>query len=87
MEPLPVVSPVTFLVRWGAQDNGQVVRYLVWVKVDAGDWLPWLETARTEGYYTGVPGSLYSFAVWAVDAAGNWSDNVSPVAQATTRVE
>jgi hypothetical protein len=84
---LPEVSATSFSVSWGARDNGQVTRYVVWVQINDGAWTPWLETERTEGIYTGEVGNIYRFAVWAVDAGGNWSNNVTLSAQAETRVE
>lgn len=87
MEPLPEVSPRTFLVRWGADDNGQIARYVVWVQINDEAWTPWLETQRTESIYTGEPGNTYRFAVWAVDTGGNWSPNTDLQPQAETRVE
>ena len=87
MEPLPGVSAPTFVVRWEARDNGAIDRYVVWIRVNEGEWTPWLETQRTEGIYTGIPGNTYRFAVWAADTGGNWSPNTDLEAQAETRVE
>lgn len=87
VNPLPEVSPASFTVSWGADDNGEINSYVVWVQIDDGDWIPWLETQRQEAIYTGIPGSTYRFAVWAVDAAGNWSSNITLLPQAETRVE
>ncbi len=87
IEPLPEVSPRTFIVRWGADDNGEIAQYTVWVQINDGEWTPWLETQRSEGIYTGEPGNTYRFAVWAVDTAGNWSPNTDLQPQAETRVE
>ncbi len=87
LEPLPEVSPTVFTVRWSAEDDGGIDKYLVWVRIDEGEWQPWLETPGTEGQYIGQSGSAYAFAVWAVDLAGNWSLNTELSAQATTRVE
>lgn len=87
IEPLPAVSESTFLVSWGAEDNGEIESYLIWVQSNDGEWIPWLETQREEAIYTGVAGTTYRFAAWAVDTAGNWSPNISLVAQAETRVE
>jgi hypothetical protein len=87
MDTLPDVSGGTFVVSWSAQDNGAIDRYIVWVKIDDTGWTPWVETGRTEGIYTGVSGSTYQFAVWAVDTAGNWSSNTDLQIQAQTRVE
>ncbi len=84
--PLPIISPATFVVSWTGEDDRGVVGYLVWVQVDGGEWQPWLETDATEGEYAGTPGSTYSFAAWARDAAGNWSLNTELTPQATTAV-
>ncbi|MDQ7033748.1 MAG: fibronectin type III domain-containing protein [Anaerolineae bacterium] len=87
MDTLSEVSARTFVVRWRAQDNGAIDRYIVWVRINDGGWTPWVETQRTEGIYTGTPGNSYSFAVWAVDRAGNWSPNTDLQPQTQTRVE
>lgn len=87
VELLPEISARTFLVSWGADDNGAIDRYVVWVQENDGEWTPWLETQREEGIYTGTPGNIYRFAVWAVDTGGNWSPNISLEAQAETRVQ
>jgi hypothetical protein len=60
---------------------------VVWVRIDGGDWQPWLETPLTQGSYTGISGSTYEFAIWARDLAGNWSTNTNLQPQAVTRVE
>ncbi len=87
MTPLPVISPPTFTVSWSGQDDSGIERYLVWVRVDGGEWKPWLETASTQGQYTGEAGKSYAFAVWAVDLAGNWSLNTDLSPQAVTTVQ
>jgi hypothetical protein len=87
VEALPLVSPPTFTVRWGGRDDGAIDHYLVWVRVNGGDWQPWLETPDTSAAYTGTAGSRYEFAVWAVDTAGNWSLNTELVPQAVTAVQ
>jgi hypothetical protein len=87
VNPLPEVSESSFLVSWGATDNGQIDRYVVWVQINDGSWTPWIETERTEAIYTGEINNIYRFAVWAVDAAGNWSTNVSIEAQAETKIQ
>jgi hypothetical protein len=87
VDPLPDISARTFIVSWGANDNGQIERYVVWVQINDGEWQPWLETQRSEGIYTGEPGNIYRFAVWAVDTGGNWSSNVALEAQAQTQVQ
>jgi hypothetical protein len=87
MAALPATSSPIFTVSWGAEDNGEVVRYLVWVRVDGGEWTPWLETAQRQGEYTGEPGRRYEFAVWAQDAAGNWSANTDLQPMASTQTQ
>lgn len=87
MEPLPILSPPTFTLRWGANDASPIEKYLVFVRVDGGTWQPWLETARTQEEYSAAPGTRLDFAVWAQDAAGNWSENVNLTPMASTRVQ
>ena len=84
---LPALSPASFTVRWQGRDDGQIDRYLIWVRIDGGQWSPWMETQRSEAVYTGESGRLYAFAAWAVDTAGNWSENVALTPQASTRVQ
>jgi hypothetical protein len=83
---LPEVSTTTFDVQWSGSDNSGIDRFLIWVRIDGGQWQPWIETARTTAQYTGVSGSTYEFAAWAVDLAGNWSTNSELTVQAVTRV-
>jgi YD repeat-containing protein len=87
MGQLPQISPATFTVRWNALDASGIERYLVWVRINEGEWQPWLETPRTESEYVGTSGNVYSFAVWAVDGAGNWSLNTDLQPQTFTVVE
>jgi hypothetical protein len=87
MQTLPPESLPTFNVSWSAQDDSGIEKYLVWVRVNNGDWKPWLETQDTGAQYTGVSGSTYDFAVWAVDLAGNWSPNTDITPQASTTVK
>jgi hypothetical protein len=87
MQALPPTSDRIFRVKWGAQDNGEVKSYFVWVRVNNGDWIPWLDTTATQGDYAGESGSLYEFAVWAQDVAENWSLNTELQPMASTRVE
>ncbi|MFN8563627.1 MAG: fibronectin type III domain-containing protein [Anaerolineae bacterium] len=87
MLALPETSPATFDVHWGGQDDSGISSYIVWVRVDGGDWQKWQETADVEAAYTGTPGSTYEFALWAVDLAGNWSENVDLPPQAMTKVQ
>lgn len=88
MIPLPVVSPPSFTVTWNAQDDSGIAGYLVWVRVDGGQWQPWLEdTQHTQAVFSGESGRRYEFAVWAFDLAGNWSLNTELSPQAVTSVE
>lgn len=87
VNPLPVTSPASFSVSWRGEDDGGIASYLVWVRVDKGDWQPWLETPDTSAVYNGTVGALYEFDIWARDLAGNWSSRVELDAQAITRVE
>jgi hypothetical protein len=87
MPALPPTSPTTFTVRWSATDDVGVEHYLVWVRLNGGEWLPWLETTRTEGEFTGTSGILVEFAVWAVDFSGKWSPNVELSPQTSTQIE
>jgi hypothetical protein len=73
--PLPEISPPQFTVIWGADEDGGVQQYVVWVRVDGGEWSPWQETNSISATYSGEVGRRYEFAVWAVDLAGNWSVN------------
>lgn len=85
--PLPPRSPATFTVTWEGSDDSGIDRYLIWVRIDGGEWQPWVETAHTSADYSGTPGRTYEFAAWAVDLAGNWSDNTDLKLQAGTRIE
>ncbi len=87
MDALPEISASTFMVSWGGEDNGAIESYVVWVQENDGEWTPWLETQREEGIYTGIPGNIYRFAVWAVDTGGNWSSNIRIEAQAETQIQ
>jgi hypothetical protein len=87
MQALPEDSPPTFRVQWGAQDESGIASYIVWVRVDGGAWQKWLETTATEADYAGSVGNTYEFSLWAVDLAGNWSQNIDLTPQAVTRVK
>lgn len=87
MEALAQTSPAIFTVRWNAIDDSGISKYFVWVRIDGGEWLPWMETTALESDYAGESGRTYEFAVWAQDLAGNWSPNTDLQAQAMTRVE
>lgn len=84
---LPVVSPAAFMVSWSGEDDSAIASYLVWVRVNDGEWQPWLETTDMQAEYSGSAGHKYEFAVWAVDLAGNWSTNTEITPQATTAVQ
>jgi hypothetical protein len=85
--PLPEVSEASFTVEWDGQDNSGIANYLIWVRIDGGEWEPWLNTADSSATFTGESGRSYEFAAWAEDLAGNWSENINLEAQASTRVE
>ncbi len=87
VEPLPPVSATPFTVVWGAVDDSGIASYIVWVRIDSGDWGVWLETADSSAAYPGEPGHGYEFAVWAQDLGGNWSQNLTIEPMASTRVE
>lgn len=87
INPLPERSPRTFSLSWGATDDGALAKYLVWVRVDGGEWMAWRETSQTSADYTGESGKRYDFALWAQDAGGNWSNNTDLVPMASTLVE
>ncbi len=87
MQPLPAVSPDIFTVKWEAEDDGGIQVYLVWVRIDGGDWLPWLETTSIQSDYAGESGRLYEFSLWAQDYGGNWSTNTELQPMTSTQVE
>jgi len=87
MTPLPARSPSVFTVAWQGNDDSGIAEYIVWVSVDDGNWLPWLQTAEVTAEYTGETGKQYEFAVWAVDLAGNWSRNIDLQPMTLTQVE
>ena len=87
--PLPIVSPLTFTVSWSALDESGIRTYVIFYRVDGGEWQTWLTVTdgKTEAAFTGEAGRRYEFAVWAEDLAGNWSENVELSAQASTAVQ
>lgn len=87
VNPLPPVSPPTFTVSWQGSDDSGIEAYVVWVRVDDGEWSVWLETADQQAQFDGEPGRTYEFDIWARDLAGNWSLNVDLRAQAFTRTQ
>lgn len=86
VNPLPPTSPAQFTVAWQGRDDSGIAAYVVWVRVDGGAWQPWLETTTTEAAFTGEPGRVYEFGVWAVDLAGNWTPGTTVQPQAVTQV-
>jgi hypothetical protein len=84
---LPEISEPVFEVSWEGIDESGIANFLIWVRVDGGDWQPWVNTQATSAVFTGEAGHTYEFAAWAVDLADNWSENIDLVPQATTRVE
>ncbi len=87
MTPLPVISAAEFTVSWSGQDDSGIANYLVWVRINGGEWEPWQDTIETSATYTGSSGNRYEFAAWAVDLAGNWSANTELAPQTATSVE
>ncbi len=87
MEALPEVSSAVFAVRWNGDDASGIEKFIIWMRINGGEWQPWLETARNEAYFSGTPGNRYEFAAWALDYAGNWSTNIDLNPQAQTQVQ
>jgi hypothetical protein len=87
MVALPEVSPPTFRVLWSAEDESGIADYIVWVRADGGEWIPWLQTRDESGTFEGESGVHYEFSLWAVDLAGNWSENIELSPLTATRVE
>lgn len=84
--PLPEYSPTSFEVYWDGSDDSGIESFIVWARVDGGDWVSWLTTTNTHATYHGKAGQRIDFAVWVVDLAGNWSTNINLQPQATTTV-
>lgn len=83
---LPAASREAFPVQWGgADDSGSVAGYDVFVSVNGGAFVPWLQRTRlTSAVFQGEFGSQYAFYSRAVDAAGNREEApVTPDAQTT----
>jgi hypothetical protein len=87
MVALPAVSPPVFQVEWSARDDSGIQLYVVFVRINGGAWQKWQETTDTAAVYKGELGVTYDFAAWAVDLAGNWSQNIELQPQASTKVE
>ncbi|MBE2269658.1 MAG: hypothetical protein IAE80_15585 [Anaerolinea sp.] len=85
--PLPEISPPSFTVTWEGSDNSGIANFILWVRVNGGEWQPWLETSDRQAIYTGSTGQWIEFAIWAVDLAGNWSTNVELSTQAITTIQ
>lgn len=86
VNPLPTNSPNSFTVSWQGTDDTGIEMYIVWVRVNRTEWRPWLETTETSATYTGSDGDRVEFAAWALDIAGNWSENVPLQVQAFTNI-
>jgi hypothetical protein len=73
VQSLPTYSPASISLSWqGADEGSGVVSYDVFVSVDGGPMLLWLQAAQaTSATYTGVPGHSYGFAIRGTDRAGN----------------
>jgi hypothetical protein len=84
--PLAEYSPSSFEVRWEGYDNSGVDSYIVWVRVDGGDWVSWQTTEATSAIYHGSAGQRIEFALWVLDLAGNWSENITLQPQAITTI-
>ncbi|MBK9137279.1 MAG: Ig-like domain-containing protein [Verrucomicrobia bacterium] len=83
---LPAASREAFPVQWsGADDSGSVAGYDVFVSVNGGAFVPWLQRTRlTSAVFQGEFGSQYAFYSRAVDAAGNREEvPATPDAQTT----
>jgi hypothetical protein len=87
MAQLPETSPTIFTVQWSAEDASGRKSYAVWVRVDGGEWSPWLETTLTQADYAGTAGSQYEFSLSAQDNAGNWSTSTDLQPMTSTHVE
>lgn len=87
VEALPDISPLVFTVRWTGEDASGIEKFIIWVRINGGEWQPWLETSRNEAYFTGTSGNFYEFAAWSLDFAGNWSPNIDLTPQAQTQVQ
>jgi hypothetical protein len=87
LAPLPTTSPATFTVSWQGSDNSGIVSYTVWVRENGQNWRAWMETTDTRAEFSGQPGILYEFDIWAVDLAGNWSSNIDLQPRTSTTVQ
>ncbi|MDZ4770966.1 MAG: hypothetical protein SGJ24_17710 [Chloroflexota bacterium] len=87
MNALPPTSPAAIALAWAADEASGIAEYIVWVRIDGGDWLPWSSTLDTTAIYPGEPGHRYEFALWARDLAGNWSRNIELSPMTATQVE
>ncbi len=70
---LAAQSPAHFAVLWSGQDAGSgVSHYDLFVSVNGGPYLPWLQKTKLNGsLYQGQLGSRYAFYSVATDEAGN----------------
>ena len=84
---LPATSPPTFTVAWQGTDNSGIASYTIWVRENGQNWRAWLETSDTQAAFSGQAGGFYEFDIWAVDLAGNWSNNIELQPRTSTTVE
>lgn len=84
--PLAEYSPTVFDVYWEGFDDSGVESFIVWTRVDGGDWVAWQTTDATHATYYGQTGQRIEFALWVLDLAGNWSTNITLQPQATTTI-
>lgn len=85
--PLPNFRPATFNVSWTGSDTPGGPGYDVFVSVDGGAFVLWLDdTTLTAAAYTGADGHTYAFSAVATDLVG-YTQVTPAVGQATTRVD
>ena len=87
---LAAQSPAHFAVLWSGQDAGSgVSHYDLFVSVNGGPYLPWLQKTKLNGsLYQGQLGSRYAFYSVATDEAGNQEGAPSaPDAQTSVTVQ
>ncbi|MBN2541731.1 VCBS repeat-containing protein [bacterium] len=88
VEELPeTIDSLVFLVSWHGSDSGSgIFRYNVYVSVNSGEYVFWLNTPDTCAFYTGFNDSTYSFYSIAIDNVGH-IENPPEEADATTRID
>ena len=87
VEPLPLTSPESFVVRWGGEDLGSgIASYDLWFNENDGSLQVLMtETTAISTTFMGTVSHTYGFAVRARDRAGNEEDEPS-APQASTLV-